>query len=164
MAAFNATPRLTLAAMAALCLAAVGAALVSQHVFDMRPCPWCILQRVIFVVIALLCLVGALVPPAAARKPATIAAIVLAFLGGAAALYQHFVAAKSSSCNLTLADKIITALNLESLAPPLFQVTGTCADAAVDLLGVPYEFWALALFVVLAIVAATVVRTPRPRG
>ena len=63
-----------------------------------------------------------------------------------------------------LADKIITAMNLESLAPPLFQVTGTCADAAVDLLGVPYEFWALALFVVLAIVAATVVRTPRPRG
>ena len=162
MAAFNATPRLTLAAMAALCLAAVGAALVSQQVFDMRPCPWCILQRVIFVGIALLCIVGALLP-SAARALAALAGL-LALSGAASALYQHFVAAKSSSCNLTLADKIITALNLESLAPPLFQVTGTCADAAVDLLGVPYEFWALALFVVLAIVAATVVRTPRPRG
>jgi len=142
MAAFNATPRLTLAAMAALCLAAVGAALVSQHVFDMRPCPWCILQRVIFVGIALLCIVGALLP-SAARALAALAGL-LALSGAASALYQHFVAAKSSSCNLTLADKIIT--------------------AAVDLLGVPYEFWALALFVVLAIVAATVVRTPRPRG
>ena len=83
MAAFNATPRLTLAAMAALCLAAVGAALVSQHVFDMRPCPWCILQRVIFVGIALLCIVGALLP-SAARALAALAGLLA--LSGAASL------------------------------------------------------------------------------
>ena len=33
--------------------------------------------------------------------------MVSAFAGIAAALYQHFVAAKSTSCNLTLADKIV---------------------------------------------------------
>ena len=90
MAAFNATPRLTLAAMAALCLAAVGAALVSQQVFDMRPCPWCILQRMIFIAIALLCLVGASVPSPVAQRSAAGLAVVLSLLGGAAALYQHF--------------------------------------------------------------------------
>ena len=36
------TTRLLLA-MAAVSVAAVGIALVSQHVFDMQPCPWCIL-------------------------------------------------------------------------------------------------------------------------
>jgi len=147
MARFKATPRQLFAVMATLCLAAVAAALVSQHVFDMRPCPWCILQRVIFIGIALLCIIGALLPGAARVFAAGAGALAVA--GVATALYQHFVAAKLASCNLTLADKIITALNLESLVPPLFQVTGTCADAAVDMLGVPYEFWGLAVFVVL---------------
>ena len=36
-------------AIAALCLAAVGAALIAQYRFDMQPCPWCVLQRVIFI-------------------------------------------------------------------------------------------------------------------
>ena len=31
-----------------MAVAAVGAALVSQHVFDIQPCPWCVLQRLIF--------------------------------------------------------------------------------------------------------------------
>jgi disulfide bond formation protein DsbB len=34
----------------------------------------------------------------------------------------------------------------------VFQPRATCADAAVDLIGVPYEFWSLALF--LAVEAA----------
>ena len=46
----QATGRRWLVAMAAVCFAAVAAALVSQYAFDMQPCPWCILQRLIFVV------------------------------------------------------------------------------------------------------------------
>jgi hypothetical protein len=74
---------------------------------------------------------------------------VLAALGASAAVWQHVVAAKSSSCNLTLADKVITALRVEAVAPWLFEVKATCADAAVSLFGVPYEYWSLALFVLL---------------
>ena len=48
---------------------ALGAALVSQHVFDMQPCPWCVLQRLIFVALALAALLGLpvsiMVPPVA---------------------------------------------------------------------------------------------------
>jgi disulfide bond formation protein DsbB len=144
-----------LLAMAGLCIAGVAAALLGQYGFDMRPCPWCILQRIIFVVIAVLCLLGALLPPAGVRKPAALAAVLLALLGGSAALYQHFVAARSVSCNLTLADRIITALKLEELMPSLFGVTGSCAEGAVSLLGVPFEFWSLALFVLLVAIAVT---------
>ena len=138
-----------LLAMAGLCIAAVIAALVGQYAFDMRPCPWCILQRAIFVVIALLCLLGAATRTAAAQRVAAGLTLVFALLGGAAALWQHFVAAKSASCNLTLADRIVNTLQLESLMPTLFQITGSCADGAVSVLGVPFEFWSLALFVVL---------------
>ena len=47
---------------------AVGAALVSQHVFDMQPCPWCVLQRLIFVAIGAFAVLG-LVWRGAGRRP-----------------------------------------------------------------------------------------------
>lgn len=147
------TPRQWLLAIAGLCIAGVAAALVGQYSFDMRPCPWCILQRAIFILVALVCLMGAALPTPAVRRPAAAAALVLAVLGGAAALYQHFVAAQSTSCNLTLADKIIGALGLERLAPSVFQITGSCADAMVSVLGVPFDFWSLGLFVVVGALA-----------
>jgi disulfide bond formation protein DsbB len=145
-----------LVAMAAACVAAVAAALVAQHGFDMQPCPWCILQRVIFLAVAVVCVLAAAWPSRAARIALGGVALVLALSGAASAVFQHLVAAKQSSCNLTLADKIITALGLESLLPELFQVTANCADAAVSVLGVPFEYWSLMLFVLLALVAVSV--------
>jgi len=150
MAVANPESRRVLLAMAAACVVAEALALVAQHVFDMRPCPWCVLQRVIYLVIAVLCVIGALLTPPIGRKAAAGIALVFAMLGAASAIYQHVVAAKSFSCNLTLADKIINSLGLESLLPAMFQVTASCADAAVSVLGVPFEYWSLALFVVLA--------------
>jgi protein dithiol:quinone oxidoreductase len=140
-----------LAAIALLSLGAVAAALVSQHIYDMQPCPWCVLQRAIFVVIALACMLGLLWRSAAGRVVSASLIFLLASSGLAAAAWQHFVAAKSASCNLTLADKIVSALKLDTLLPQVFSATASCADAAVNLFGVPYDFWALGLFLVLAL-------------
>jgi len=43
-------------AAAALSVGVVAAALVTQHALGMLPCPWCVLQRLIFVVIGLVAL------------------------------------------------------------------------------------------------------------
>jgi disulfide bond formation protein DsbB len=142
-------------------LAAVAAALVSQHVFDMMPCPWCVLQRVIFVAIALVALLGWIVSAALPRRVAAGLMLALAGSGVAAALWQHFVAASSVSCNLTLADRIVSALGLDSMAPQVFAAYASCADAAVKLLGVSYEFYSLALYLLLAAVAVLLLRRPR---
>ena len=153
-------PRAVLLWVAGASLAAVGAALVSQHVFDMQPCPWCVLQRAVFAAIALVALAGAWAPQRLAQAGALLATGLLALGGMAAALWQHFVAKSASSCNLTLADRIISALQLDALAPEVFAPRASCADAAVDLLGMPYEFWSLGLFAVIATAAAwTVVCT-----
>ena len=135
--------------IAALSLAAVGVALVSQHVFDMQPCPWCVLQRLIFVAIAAVALLGLLV----GQPIAAAGVILLALLGMAAALWQHFVAALSQSCDLTLADRIVSGLGIDRLLPDVFAVRASCADAAVDLLGIPYEFWSLGAYVALTLLA-----------
>ncbi|WKB52632.1 disulfide bond formation protein B [Eleftheria terrae] len=146
-----------------ICLAslgAVGAALVSQYAFGLQPCPWCVLQRVIFLVIALLAGIAWAVKVPLVRRVAAGLAAVFAVAGIAAAVHQNTVAAKSFSCNLTLADKIISALGLEQALPFVFAVRASCADAAATLLGLPYEFWSLALYVVLGVAAVMIVRRP----
>lgn len=146
------TARGWFATIAALCVGALAAALLSQHRFDMQPCPWCVLQRLQFVAIALAALLGL-----AAPRTGALLVSALAASGIASALWQHLVAARSDSCNLTLADRIVSnALQLDQLLPDVFAVRASCADAAVDLLGVPYEFWSLALFVVIGVAAGLV--------
>ncbi len=145
-----ANPTVLLAGSALACIGAVAAALVSQHVFDMQPCPWCVLQRVIFLAIALACGVGLLWHNRIGRLVSIAPALLLAVSGIAAAWWQHFQAAASASCNLTLADKIVSGmLQLDSLLPDVFSPRASCADAAVNLLGIPYDFWSLALFVAI---------------
>jgi protein dithiol:quinone oxidoreductase len=150
--------------IAALAFGAVGVALVSQHVFGMLPCPWCILQRLLFLIVGLAAMVAAWLPVKSPRLVATAVVLVGCVAGAAAALYQHFVASHLQSCALTLADRILTALRVESWWPWLLSVQASCADAAVKLLGLSYELWALAMFVLLGLLAlAAMARTSRPR-
>ncbi len=138
------------AATGLACIAAVGAALVSQHAYGMQPCPWCVLQRVIFLAIAIACGVGLIWRSATGRATAGALGAFLALCGIAAALWQHFQAAASASCNLTLADKIVSGwLGLDRLLPDVFSPRASCAEAAVNLFGVPYDVWSLALFVLV---------------
>ena len=149
-------PRTLLLGVAAVCGLSVGLALLAQHRFDMQPCPWCILQRLLFVLITVVALLGALVPAAVQRLSAVTAAVLIdiaAGLGATAALYQHLVASKSASCAQTLADKVISGLGLDRAMPEVFEVRATCADAAVSVAGVPFELWSLLLFVLVGLSA-----------
>lgn len=147
-------PRLWLLGLGLVCAASVVLALVAQHRFGMEPCPWCILQRMQIMAIGSLALLAAAAPLKWARQLLSLLLIPLAASGAAAALWQHFVAAKTNSCALTLADRIITTIGLDSRWPDIFEVRATCADAAVSVLGVPFEFWSLALFLMTVAIAA----------
>jgi disulfide bond formation protein DsbB len=144
--------------VAVVSLGALVAALVSQHVYDMQPCPWCVLQRLVFCAIAVFALLGLVWRGAAGGRVAGTFALLLAFAGIAAALWQQLVAAKSESCNLTLADRIVGATTLDRLLPDVFEARASCADAAVSLLGVPYAYWAAACFALCAIVLLRILR------
>jgi disulfide bond formation protein DsbB len=145
---------------ALVALGAVGSALVSQHVYDMQPCPWCVLLRLIFVVFALAALVGLVWRSRSGRRVGAGLALLLAACGIAASLGLHFVAAASASCNLTLADRVVGATGLDRLLPQVFAAYASCADAAATMAGIPYELWSLALFAVLAVAALAVLRRP----
>ncbi len=154
-----------LPAAAVVALAAVALALVSQHVYDMQPCAWCVLQRLIFIAIAAAALLAWALPAngqAQAPRRAGAALMLLLCAGGvAAALWQHFVAANAESCAFSPPERFIAWTGLDARFPEVFVAYASCADARVNLLGLPYEYWSLALFALLGAAALQVLRQPR---
>lgn len=152
-----------LAALAVLSLGAVGAALIAQHQFGIKPCPWCVLQRGIYLLIGAVSLLGWLLQ---SRRPlrqgALLLVLVLCAAGLTAAVFQHAVAAQTESCTMGLADRILDALNLETLWPAVFMVTASCAEAAAyRLMGLSYDIWSGLLFAALALLALLALRLRR---
>ena len=139
-----------LVAIGLISLAAVGLAAIAQYAFDMQPCPWCVLQRFIYIVVGVLALVAAALPGLGRRL-----FIGLALLGSlcglASALWQQLHAVNEASCAMTLADRIMTGLHLDSLLPQLFTAYASCADAAVSVLGIPFAVWSCLLYAILAL-------------
>lgn len=149
--------RLLCAVSLVVSLGAVGIAMFTQQRLGFDPCAWCVLQRLVFVCIAIAALPGLLI---GTRVPSWISGVLMALLalsGAAAALWQHFVAANSQSCAMTLADRIVRGASLDEIAPSVFSATAPCSQKAV-LLGVPYEFYSLLLFVALFVWAIWVMR------
>lgn len=145
--------------VAVLSFAALLIGLVSQHGFDMQPCAWCVLQRLIYLLIGMLALLvwwrnsrikstGGLRSEPRLNSLAVLCSI-LSVAGIAAAGYQQFVAAKTESCSMTLADKIIKGTGLDSLAPWMFKATAFCHEANVELLKLPYAIWSALFFLIL---------------
>lgn len=139
--------------IALVCLASVGFALFSQHVLGMLPCAWCVFQRLIFIVIAMVCLLVNLSHSLIYQKVLAFIAALLSIGGVVAAWYQASVASVSFSCDMTFADVFMSRqTGLDAALPWLFGIYATCMDAAVTLFGVEYSVWALILFAALAIV------------
>jgi len=138
--------------IALLCFGALGVALISQHLLEMPPCAWCVMQRLIYLVIGVIALVTAYAGPLASRIGAALAAL-LAIAGVVAAWYQYTVASKMLSCDQTFADRFMSGTGLDSAIPSVFGIYATCMDAAVPLLGIEYALWSLGLFVVLGVIA-----------
>jgi disulfide bond formation protein DsbB len=150
-----------LALVAALAFGALALALVAQYGFDKQPCPWCVLQRFIYIVVGALALAGAFLGASArglARRAATGLALLGALAGLAAALWQQFHAVNENSCDLSLAERITTGLQLDRLLPQVFIAYASCADAAVDVLGVPFAIWSALMFALLAALLAWTLR------
>jgi len=145
-----------------LCLAAVGFALISQYAFGMRPCAWCVLQRLILLAIAAVCgLASVGWGSRMIRRIGAVLSAVLGVCGVLTAWYQYSVAAQLFSCAQTFADRFMTASGLDAGLPWLFGIRASCMDARVTLLGVEYALWGLGLFVVCTVLALAVLASDR---
>ena len=142
-----------LALVGLVSLGAVGLAAIAQYAFDMQPCPWCVLQRFIYIVVGVLALLAAVLP-GIGRRLLTGLALLGALSGIASALWQQLHAVNEASCDLSLAERIVSGLQLDRLVPQLFIAYASCGDAAVSVLGIPFAVWSCILYVILALLLA----------
>ena len=142
--------RLVLAAIGLLSFSGVLLALISQYVFNMPPCAWCVFQRLIYLCISAMCLAGVVGQPSRLRLSVFMSIVLaLCVAGITSAWYQVKVASNYFSCAQTLADQVMTQSGLESTLPWLFGIYASCMDAKVTVLGVEYAYWSMMLFIFL---------------
>lgn len=141
--------RSLLMCIAIFCIAMVGIAVFLQQTQDMLPCPLCVIQRYIFLGIALVCLLGVAM---GLPKLGAFVSLLGAF-GGLAVVGKHLyiLAHPGLSCGIdpvqTELNKIVTAEYL----PWLFKADGRCEDTLTVLYGLTIPQWSGVAFVMVTL-------------
>ncbi len=153
-----------------VCLGLVAYALYLQHVENQEPCPLCILQRIVFMALAVIFLVGALHDPR--RRGAWVysgLALVAAIIGGAIAgrqvWLQNLPKDQVPECGPGL-EFMLEQFPLTRAFEMVLKGSGECAEVGWRFLGLSIAGWSLVCFIalgVLAIVAGAVARDRRSR-
>ena len=124
-------------------------ALGLQQMLRLAPCPFCIFQRLLYLVIGLVALFGALLPAGRQLWAALIAALATA--GALVAAYQTWMQAfphLATECNYTdpnLIERLVDWLGMQW--PALFLATGFCTSREWEFLSLSMANWSLLLFV-----------------
>ena len=142
------------------CLAILGFALYLQHVKNLDPCPWCVVQRVGFIAFALVALAAVLVRPARGGIVFFAVLAALVALAGAAAAGYHIGLqsdpARAEACAGSMVERILDASHIGRWIPPLLQYDGPCTLKPWSLAGLSIPEWSLVCFVLLFIAALAV--------
>ena len=143
--------------------ALLGSGLVLGEWLHLQPCYWCNFQRLLYLVIAMFSLIGAL-----AGRPVRLwsALVLLTALGGVAAAarqsWMQYAPALVTECGFgerSLTEQLVDWLS--GIWPYMFMVTGLCKEKDWSFLGLTLANWSGLCFAGLAFVAAWMMfRTP----
>ncbi len=137
------------------CAAIIAYALYLQHVKDLDPCPWCIVQRLGYIAIGLLALIAALWRPAGFGIGVfSLLAALLAIGGGAAATYHIYLQRdpeRANACTGSALEKMLDASHIGKMIPPLLQYDGPCTLKPWSMLGLSVPEWSLVGFILVLI-------------
>ncbi|MCM8614143.1 disulfide bond formation protein B [Accumulibacter sp.] len=146
-----------------LATAAIGLTLAGWaigEIMRLQPCPLCIFQRLLFLAIALLALIGALLP--AATRVSSILLAVVAAGGVTTAAYQswlQYLPQEGMECGFgepTLIERIVDWFG--ALWPQMFLATGFCSSKDWILLGLSMANWSGLCFIGFLAAAAVMLR------
>ena len=139
------------------CFATVILALVIQTVYKLEPCPLCITQRMFFMGLGVLFLIGAFIKPATLMQKIFTSLQVLTALGGAGWAVRHwYLQANKESmiadCGVCF-DYMFENFPLEKMFKLIFKGTGDCAAIDWTFLGLTLPQLALISFIAFGIYA-----------
>ncbi len=160
---FDRTPRLVFWLLCATCLGLLGFALYLQHVGGLEPCPMCIVQREVFIAVAVVAAICGLLK---GRIAHLIGSGLLALLAAVGA----FVAAKQSllqwnppdnfSCGRDLYG-MIEAFPLSRVIPMVLKGSGDCSKVDWTFLTLSIANWSFVCFGSIFVVAIVMIARRR---
>ena len=159
------TPRLGYLAGFLICGGLILYALYLQYYEYQDPCPLCLLQRVVYIVLMVVFLLGALHGPrrTAAVVYSTLLVLVSLIGAGIAGRHvwlQHLPKDKVPECGPGLG-YILDRFPLVNALEKIFRGSGECAEAGWRLMGLSIAEWSLVWFVLLGAYAVFVAAAAR---
>ena len=157
-------PRLPFVAICLISFGLVGGGLVMAQLLNLAACPLCILQRMLYLLLGLVAVIGiAAGHPLVRRVVAADAAAIAAtgmFVAGYQVWIQRFSRDTNCSADAPWWERLVDWAG-EQL-PLLFQASGMCSDPAWKFLGLSIADWSLTAFAALLALAlyAAVRRLP----
>jgi len=159
------TPRLGYLAGFLICGGLILYALYLQYYEYQDPCPLCLLQRVVYIVLMVVFLLGALHGPRRTGAVVYSTLLVLVSLSGAGIAgrhvwLQHLPKDKVPECGPGLG-YILDRFPLVNALEKIFRGSGECAEAGWRLMGLSIAEWSLVWFVLLGAYAVFVAAAAR---
>lgn len=141
-------PRLPFILALTASLALVGGGLLLAQLLRLAACPLCIIQRMLYLLLALSAAGGLIAAHPSWRRVAAFIMAVIAATGACVAGYQTWIQrfAPETTCGADMPwwERIVDWAG--QLAPVLFQPNGLCSDPAWKLLGLSIAEWSLVAF------------------
>lgn len=155
---FSLVPRRGYALGFLICLALLGFALYLQHYEQQDPCPLCILQRIVFVALAVIFLAAALHGPGKTGS-AVYSSVLFLVAGMGAAIagrhvwLQHMPRHQVPECGPGL-EYMLKKFPLSQALDKILKGSGECAETGWTFLGGSIAEWSLLWFIALGALAA----------
>ena len=150
----NTFARLTFAAIGVACVMLLSTAYFLQYgPGQQQPCPLCVLQRYVYLAIAVVALLAAAVGPS--RVVAIVCAGALtgiAVTGAGLAIWQLSKGDSMASCQSDPVGQFVYNLPMRSWWPQFLAAYGGCADKYPPIFGLSVPLWSLISFAGLAVI------------
>ena len=152
---FDAVPRRVLALVSLGCIALLAFGLYLQHVVGLEPCPMCIVQRYVLVLVAIVSGITAITNKNALLISGASLLVLLSGFGAFVAARQSFLQwypPEISTCGRDFYGMIET-FPLKRAIPMIFKGSGDCTKIDWTFLGLSIANWSFISFVVMGLVA-----------
>lgn len=156
------TSRLFFSSIFIVCTSLLGFGLYLEHVVGLEPCPLCVFQRVAFIVIALLALIGAIHNPQKLFERIYTGLMLIASLCGAGIAgrqiwLQHLPEDKVPECGPGLEYMLDTFPFTDALRM-ILSGSGECAEVQWTFLSFSIAEWSIVCFTCLTIACLTMLK------
>lgn len=147
--------RYIMGAIALICLGLLAFGLYLQHVVGLEPCPMCIVQRYTMVLMALVALLGLVLPGPRSYALPALGVLLLSAFGAFVAARQSWLQwypPEVASCGRDFYG-MIESFPLQRAIPMIFRGSGDCSAIDWTFLGGSIANWSFLWFTVLSVVA-----------